>query len=108
MSANTRRDPPDVEAVIDGAEAEAARWSRSVDTLLQAFGGLDEVPPALGSKLEALRNKRDTVVTKVEALKRHRGDGLARARRELERARRELRDAWRTVIGILQKESLFP
>jgi hypothetical protein len=47
------------------------------------------------------------VVTKAEALRRHKRDGWTRAKRELGESRRELRDSWRTVINALQRESLF-
>jgi hypothetical protein len=95
------------EALLARTEAEVERWTGYVDTLLEAFHGRDEAPPILGSRMEALRNKRDCVLTKVEALKRHKHQGWARARKELDEARRELRECWRTVISTLQKESLF-
>ena len=74
---------------------------------MSPFGAITAAPPALASRMEALRNKRDTFVTKVEALKRHRDRNWFRAREDLERAQRELQDAWRTVIGTLNKEGLF-
>lgn len=95
------------DAAIEKAVADARRWSRYVDTLLDAFRSNGEAPAALGARLEALRNKRDSVVTKVEALKRHRTRDWARARRELDAARGELRECWRSVIGTLDREDLF-
>jgi hypothetical protein len=97
----------DRNVLIRRSVGEAERWSDLVDTLLRAFHRRAGTPPSLGCKMEALRNKRDTVVTKVEALKRHRDSGWQSAQRELDSARRELRDAWRSVIGTLDKESLF-
>jgi len=95
------------EAVIRQGETEVRRWSGYVETLLHAFRRNDDAPPSLGSKMEELRNKRDSVVTKVEALKRHKQRGWSEARGELEVARRELKESWRTVIGTLDRESLF-
>lgn len=95
------------EALIRQGEREVRRWSGYVDTLLRAFRRNEEAPPSLASKMEELRNKRDSVVTKVEALKRHKQSGWSEAKGELEEARRELRNSWRTVIGTLDRESLF-
>jgi len=95
----------DRQGLIDDVEAETSRWSRSVDALLRAFrrgGGTTE---KLAPRMEALRNKRDTVVTKVEALKRHRESGWSRAHREFLDARRELRESWRSVICALDRET---
>ena len=86
---------------------EARRWSRHVDRLLEAFHTSQEPPPNLGVKLEALRNKRDTAITKVDALEHHRRRGWPRARKELNEALEELRDSWRTVLGALDKETIF-
>ena len=93
--------------MIREAETEARRWTRLVDSLVGAFQGRRDCAPQLAARMEALRNKRDTVVTKVEALKRHRSRNWYRARLELEDARRELEDSWRTVIGALNKEGLY-
>ncbi len=95
------------DTIIQRSERDVKRWNGLVETLLQAFGRNEEAPPALGSQMEALRNKRDTVDTKLYALKHHRNSGWSKARRELDEARTELRNAWRSVIGILDKESLF-
>lgn len=95
------------DAVISRTERDVKRWSGYIDSLLQAFHRAESVPPSIGSKMEELRNKRDCVLTKVEALKHHKRSGWQSARKELDEARRELRDAWRTIIGTLDKESLF-
>ncbi len=95
------------DSAIRKSESEVRRWSSYVETLLRAFHQHAEVPPALGARLEELRNKRDSVVTKLEALKCHKVRGWTEARRELDGARRELRDAWRSVIGTLDRENLF-
>ncbi|MFT5289165.1 MAG: hypothetical protein ACI82F_001224 [Planctomycetota bacterium] len=95
------------DALIRKSERDVLRWSNYVDTLLRAFLRSAEAPPTLGPKMEELRNKRDSVITKLEALKRHKVSGWAEARKELDSARRELRDAWRTVIGALDRECLF-
>jgi hypothetical protein len=95
----------DRQGLIDDIEAETRRWSRSVDVLLRAFCKGDRTIPKLAPRMEALRNKRDTVVTKVEALKRHRESGWSRAHREFLDARRELRESWRSVISTLDKET---
>jgi len=92
---------------IERIEADVRRWNGYVETLLRAFQSAEGPPPTLGARVEGLRHKRDTVLTKVEALKRHRERGWRAAHRELGEARRELRDAWRLVISTLQKESLF-
>ncbi len=97
----------DRDALLRQAERDTRRTKRLIDTLLEAFAQDDEAPPALGSKLEELRHKRDTVLTKLEALRRHRRAGWSLAIDELDRARHELRQAWRSVLGILDKESLF-
>jgi len=80
-----------------------------VDHLLRAFDvDVDADPPALlRARMEALRNKRDTVLTKVHALEHHVREGWPAARRELERAQREMRASWRTVVSALERESLF-
>ena len=93
--------------VIDRATAEMERWDRYVDTLVSAFQRSGEAPPALEPKLEELRHKRDSVVTKLAALRHHERRGFKDARHELERARSELRNAWRSVIGTLSKDGLF-
>jgi len=98
---------PERQAFLERSEKEVTRWSNTVDTLVEAFHGRRATPPSLHAKIEALRNKRDTVVTKVVALKHHPREGWRDARRELEVARRELRDCWRSVIGTLDKEGLF-
>ena len=85
-----------------------AHWNRCVDHLLTAFDvDDDDSPPVLASRLEALRNKRDTVVTKTRALEHHVREGWPAAKHELERAQRELRASWRTVVSALERESLF-
>lgn len=84
------------------------QWNRCVDHLLAAFeNDDDDSPPLLGARLEALRNKRDTVVTKTRALEHHVREGWPAAKHELERAQRELRASWRTVVTALERESLF-
>ena len=95
----------DRQGVIDDVEAEARLWSKNVDALLRAFRRGSGTAAKLASRMEALRNKRDTVETKVEALKRHRESGWSEAHREFLDARRELRDSWRTVISALDRES---
>ncbi len=95
------------DALIQKSETDMEKWSGLVDTLLHAFHNSTEAPPSLGSKMEALRNKRDTAATKVQALKRHRDRDWSKARDELTHARQELRQAWRSVIGTLDKESLY-
>ena len=102
-----RTDEQDRDAVVRRSRHEAGRWSGLVDTLLRAFHRSEDAPPALRGKLEELRNRRDTVVTKVDALARHRHSGWRSARRELDDARAEFRGAWRSVIGTLDKESLY-
>ena len=97
----------DHELEIARAEADGRRWSAYVDSLHRAFHDHEQAPPILASRVESLRHKRDTVLTKVAALKRHRRRGWDDARHELAEARRELRDSWRTVISTLDKESLF-
>ena len=89
--------------LIAEAQQEAHRWSGMVDALLIAFRGKQVSSPGLTVRMEGLRNKRDTYVTKVEALKRHRDRNWFRARDELERAQRELHDAWRSVLAALNK-----
>lgn len=92
---------------LERIQAETERWSRYVDTLLRAFQSSPQPPPALGPRITSLQHKRETVLTKVEALKRHQKAGWTRSRREYDEARRELRDAWRLVLTTLQRESLF-
>lgn len=92
---------------IDARASDVKRWSRFVDTLLRAFDGRDDAPPVLAARMEALRNKRDSVVTKVEALKHHKHEGWTQARRELREAERELKESWRMVINTLDRESMF-
>ena len=77
-----------------------------MDTMLRALRS-EDASPALRVKVEELRNKRDSLETKAEALKRHRLRGWANAQREFEEARSELKTTWRTVIGRLDRESLF-
>ena len=109
MDRNGPRSRPeeDRQAVIERLQRETARWSKYVDTLLHAFRGRDDVPPKLDHRMEALRNKRDSVETKLQALRRHKDRQWTRARAELEEAQRELRDSWRLVIHTLDRESLF-
>lgn len=92
---------------IAEAQRESQRWSSMVDSLLDAFQSQRRSMPGLAVRMEGLRNKRDTYVTKVEALKRHRERNWARAREEFEGAQRELQDAWRTVISTLNKQGLI-
>ena len=94
----------DRETVIRTSERRARRWSTYVDTLLDAFHASDGGPASLASKMEELRNKRDSVLTKVEALKRHKATGWSAARAELRDAQSELRGVWRSVISTLDKE----
>lgn len=84
------------QALIEETEAEMERWSRYVDSLLRAFDGCEDAPPNMTARMEALRNKRDSVLTKVVALKRHRQRGWAAARRQLRESQRELQESWRT------------
>lgn len=83
------------------------RWSRHIDHLMQSFGGQHPAPPTLASKLESLRNKRDTATNKLAALKHGQRAAWGRATRELEDAVREMRDAWRSVLATLGREDLF-
>ena len=91
--------------LLKSARADARKWSRYVDRLLEAFHSSGNASPILAPGMEALRNKRDTLVTKVQALARHQEIGWSRAQSEVERARRELRDSWRIVISALDRES---
>ena len=90
--------------VIEKEEADAMRWSRYVDSLLRAFHDRDRPHRRLAPKLEALRNQRDSMVTKVHALKRHERSGWRRARREVEEAQSSLRRSWSTVIATIDRE----
>lgn len=92
---------------IADAQQDAHRWSGLVDALLNAFRGQQSSLPGLTVRMEGLRNKRDTYVTKVEALKRHRDRNWFRAREELEEAQREMHNAWRSVISALNKHGLI-
>lgn len=92
--------------LIRRAEKNAERWSGHVDRLLEAFSK-GHSNAALAAQLEGLRHKRDTVLTKVEALRRHEHRGWRDARREFLCARRELRAAWRTVMAAIERENMF-
>lgn len=95
------------ESVLRNGEADLRHWNRYVESLLSAFRTRNGLASPLGSKLEELRNKRDSVVTKFEVLKRHRETGWSEARRELDKATRELRESWRSTLGTLDRESRF-
>ena len=97
----------DRDTFLRDCEQEVKRWSHYIDTLLAAYRSNEHAPVALHSQLEDVRHKRDTFATKLVAMTHHRDSGWFEARRELESARRELRDSWRTVIGVLGRESLF-
>ena len=95
------------ERAIERSEREGRKWNGLVDSLLEAFDRSVDAPPQLAAKMEELRHKRDTLSTKVAALRHHKRSGWKRAQLELGDARRELRNAWRSVIATLDRESLF-
>ena len=68
--------------LLVSADADSQKWSGYVDKLLRAFHSSRSAPPLLMAGMEALRNKRDTLVTKVHALHRHRNRDWQRAHRE--------------------------
>jgi len=105
--AATRTDRGDREAALRRIESEVRLWSGYVDVLLHALRARDDTPRAVAARLEELRNKRDSLVTKFDALKLHMVVGWAAAANEVELAQRELRAAWRTVIGMVDREALF-
>ncbi len=95
---------------------EARRWDASVDSLLEAFQPAsaepEEISAPVAVRLEELRHKRDALMNKVAALGLHPA-GEAGARHpartwlEFKNARRELRQAWRTTVAAMDRESLF-
>lgn len=95
-------------AVLDRIVAETRTWSGHVDRLIDAFRSGAGAPAVLAPKMEALRHKRDRLVTKVRALEHHRQRGWSAAERDFREARRELREAWRSVIATLDRECEFP
>lgn len=80
-------------------------WVAHIDRLLAAYADAGDVPTRLRRKLESLRHKRDTAVTKQAALAHHALLGRDRARAELELATRELGEAWRAVVADLARSS---
>jgi len=104
MPATTTRDR---NAFVRKLERDSQRWAQSVDSLARAIRESEETPPALECRVEELRNKRDSVVTKVAALKRHTQSGWSAAWREFDEARKKLRRSWRAVLGAMDRERFF-
>lgn len=98
---------PSREAYVRDATAAVRRSSRQVDALVRTFEGEAACPPSVLSRLESLRNKRDTLLNKLEALRHHSDHRWNAARDELEEARRECREGWRLVLGSLEREKIF-
>lgn len=80
------------------AEATTGTWCRRVDMLLAAPGRIHRRGARLASSLESLQHKRDSLVTKAAALRRHHDNGWRKAKHEFDNARRELDESWRSVI----------
>ena len=97
----------DREAVLRRGSADIQRLSTSVDFILQAYRDKGAPTAILTAKLEELRNKRDSVVTKQRALEHHRRSGWSSARLALDQAWRDLHDAWRTALAAIDKSGGF-
>lgn len=84
----------------------SAAWVSHTDRLLEAYGDWSDAAPRLRRKLENLRHKRETVVTKQVALAHHALMGREQALEQLEAATSELGDAWRAVVADISRGPL--
>lgn len=107
MTATTTRELEGRDARIEEVRRDVQQWNKYVNALLAAVSEEDDCPPMLGGKVESLRNKRDSLMTKYEALRRHQRSGWERARRDLCDAREEFLNSWRSVMATIDREGIF-
>ncbi len=93
--------------VKDQAKSELALWSRNVDRLIRAFRASEASIPGLAAKLEELRNRRDTVEIKAQALARHSGERFEEAQHDFKVARAEMLAVWRSVLAAVERDGAF-
>ncbi len=102
-----RRRPAGADAAVRDPRAEARRWIRNADQLMDSLRRTARKDARMRVRLEALRHRRETARVKAVALERAGTRRSADARGELAEALDDLRASWRSVIGALDREGVY-